>query len=339
MHILIGLILIALLLLLAGAWYQYAGARRDARRFPAPGRLIDTGGTRLHINIQGDGSPPVVFEAGIAATSLSWQLVQPEVARVTQTASYDRAGLGWSGAARETRDIWHMVEELRRLLDSTGVASPRILAGHSYGGLVVRAYAARYPGEVAGVVLVDPVAASEWSDPAPSSRRMLKLGIRLSRRGALLARLGVPRVALGFLAGGARKLPTWIARATSGPGAGLIDRLVGQVQKLPRELRPMIQAHWCDPKCFLAMARYLEALPESAAAVTRAGDAVLRDIPLIVLSSANASAGERAEHEMLAQCSSQGRLEIVPGSGHWVQLDRPDAVIGAIGELVSRWRS
>ena len=180
----------------------------------------------------------------------------------------------WGGAGRHARarDVCNVVEELRRLLDSAGVASPRILAGHSYGGLVVRAYAARYPREVAGMVLVDPVGALEWSDPAPSSRRMLKLGIRLSRRGALLARLGVPRIAFGLLTGGARKLPKWIARATSGPGAGLIDRVVGQVQKLPQELRPAIQAHWCDPKCFLGMAGYLEALPESAAAVTRAGE-------------------------------------------------------------------
>jgi pimeloyl-ACP methyl ester carboxylesterase len=339
LHILIGLIAFAVLLLLAAAWYQHAGATRDARRFPPPGRLIDVDGTRLHINVQGDGSPPVVFEAGIAATSLSWQLVQPEVARLAQTASHDRAGLGWSAGARRSRDVGQVVEELRLLLDSAGVPSPRILVGHSYGGLVVRAYAARYPKEVAGMVLVDPVAASEWSDPPPSSRRMLKLGIRLSRRGTLLARLGVPRIALRFLTGGARKLPKLIARATSGPGSGLIDRVVGQVQKLPRELWPAIQSHWCDPKCFLGMARYLEALPESAAAVTRAGDAALHDMPLIVLSSANASAIERAEHEMLARCSSQGCCEIVSGSGHWIQIDRPDAVIRAIGELVSRCRS
>jgi pimeloyl-ACP methyl ester carboxylesterase len=84
------------------------------------------------------------------------------------------------------------------------------------------------------------------------------------------------------------------------------------------------------------MARYLEALPESAAVVTRAGDAVLRDTPLIVLSSTNASAIERAEHEMVARCSTEGRFEIVPGSGHWIQIDRPDAVTRIIGEMVLR---
>jgi pimeloyl-ACP methyl ester carboxylesterase len=233
------------------------------------------------------------------------------------------------------------VEELRRLLDRAGIAAPRVLTGHSYGGLVVTAFAARYPAEVGGVVLVDPVATAEWSDPSPSARRMLRLGIRFSRRGALLARLGVPRFAFSLLSGGARVLPKWIARVTSGPGAGLIDRLVGQIQELPRELWPMIQSHWCDPKSFEGMARYLEALPETAAVVSREGphDTPLGDMPLIVLSSANASAAERAEHEMLARRSSRGRFEIVPGSGHWIQLDRPEAVIRAIGEIVSRCRS
>lgn len=351
MEILIGLLALALLLCVAGAWYQRVGAIRDARRFPPPGRLIDVGGTRLHIHIQGDASPPVVFEAGIAATSLSWQLVQPEIARLAQTASCDRAGLGWSDAWTDAgsdvgkrRAIWQVVEELRLLLDSAGIATPRILVGHSFGGLVVTAYAMRYPSEAAGLILVDPVAASDWSNPSPSALKRLRLGIRFSRRGAMLARFGVPRLALNLLSGGARFLPKFIARATSGSGAGLIDRMVGQIQKLPRELWPMIQSHWCDPKSFEAMARYLEALPESAATVNREF-AVVREqealgaIPLIVLSSANASPAERAEHEMLARRSSKGRFEIVPGSGHWIQLDRPDVVIRAIEEMVSTCRS
>ena len=363
LEILIGLLALALLLCVAGAWYQRVGAIRDARRFPPPGRLIDVGGTRLHIDIQGglerDASPPVVFEAGIAATSLSWQLVQPEIARRARTVSYDRAGLGWSDAWSEAtsdatsdagsdmgegRGIWQVVEDLRRLLDSAGIATPRVLVGHSYGGLIVTAYALRYPSEAAGLILVDPVAASEWSNPSPSALKRLRLGTRFSRRGAMLARFGVPRFALNLLSGGARFLPKFIARAASGTGAGLIDRMVGQIQKLPRPLWPIIQSHWCDPKSFEGMARYLEALPESAAAVNRefAADRdqqAMSAIPLIVLSSANASPAERAEHQTLARRSSKGRFEVVPGSGHWIQLDRPDFVIRAIEEIVSTCRS
>src|SRR5215471_21562381 len=87
------------LMVIAGVAYQRLGLVKDARRFPAPGRLIDIGGFRLHLDVRGEGSPTVLFEAGIAATSVSWNLVQPEIAKITTTASYDRAWLGWSDPA------------------------------------------------------------------------------------------------------------------------------------------------------------------------------------------------------------------------------------------------
>ena len=326
--------LILLAIPLAGALYQWAGRKRDARSFPPPGRLVEIGGSRLHILSEGAGSPVVVFEAGIAATSLSWRLVQPQIARLTQTASYDRAWLGWSDAIAKPRGVEQVVEELRALLDRAGLATPRILVAHSYGGLVARAYAARHPEEVAGMVLVDPVAAAEWADPSQLQRRALRRGVRLSRRGALLARIGVVRFALSLLTAGARSVPKLVARASAGRGMAFTERIVGEVGKLPREVWPMIQSHWCDPKCFEGMARYLEALPASAAAVTdHAGST-----PVTVLSAGNASPAQRAEHQRLAEASARGRIEIVPGSGHWIQLDRPDLVIRAIEEMIARYK-
>jgi pimeloyl-ACP methyl ester carboxylesterase len=332
---LLGLAAVVLLIPLAGALYQRWGKRRDALGFPAPGRLVDIGGCRLHIDSQGEGSPPVVFEAGIAATSLSWRLVQPAIAKYARSVSYDRAGLGWSDPSPQPRNLGQVIDELRTLLDRADVATPRILVAHSYGGLVAAAYAAKYPAEIAGLVLVDPVAAEEWREPTESHRKMLRRGVMLSRRGALLARLGVVRFALTLLTGGARRLPQFVARASSGRGHRVLERMVGQIQKLPPEVWPMIQSHWCDPKSFESMARYLESLPESAAAVARYGPV---DMPVVVVSSAHASPAERAAHEILAARSSDGRVEPVAGSGHWIHLDRPDAVIGAIAEMIGKVR-
>jgi pimeloyl-ACP methyl ester carboxylesterase len=323
------------LLVLAGVIYQRSGRASDARRFPPPGRMVDVDGVQLHLHTGGEGLPPVVFEAGIAATSLSWQLVQPEIARLTQTASYDRAGLGWSGDSSQPRTIWDVAGDLRALLDRADIPSPRVLVAHSYGALVVVAYAVRHPSEVAGMVLVDPVATCEWADPSESYRKMLRRGTLLSRRGALLAHLGVVRLALSLLAGGSIRLPKMIARASSGGGAAITDQLVGQVRKLPKESWPMIQSHWCDPKCFEGMARYLEGLPSSAASIAAELERTnaLRDIPLVVLSAGNASPRQRAEHASLAGRSSQGRMEVVWGSGHWIQVDRPEVVIQASLEM------
>jgi pimeloyl-ACP methyl ester carboxylesterase len=336
----LSLLVLLVLVPLGGALYQRVASARDARRFPAPGRLVDIGDCRLHVDLRGGGSPAVVFEAGIVATSLSWRLVQPEIAKVTSTASYDRAWLGWSDASRHPRNIWQVVEELHTLLNHAGLAGPWILVAHSYGGLVARAYQARHAEEVAGMVLVDPMATGDWTEPSQLHSKMLRRGVVLSRRGRWLARLAVVRVALSLLAAGGRRLPKLIARASSGRGVAFIENILNEIRKLPPEAWPMIRSHWSNPKSFEGMAQYLEALPENAAAVAREVGfrGTLRDIPLIVLSAENTSPEQRAEHESLARYS-QGRIEIVPGGGHWMQLDRPDVVIRAINDVITQVRA
>jgi pimeloyl-ACP methyl ester carboxylesterase len=325
----LGLILLVFLILavFTGMMYQRAGSIGDARRFPAPGVLVDIVGGRLHVYASGEGFPLVVFEAGVGATSLSWSLVQPQVSKFTSTMSYDRAWLGWSDPILEPRDTWTLVEELRQLLVDT---QPVILVAHSYGALIAAAYASRYPQAVAGMVLVDPIAASDWKEPTPVLRR----GILLARRGALLARLGVVRFALNRLTASSTTVAKLIAKTSSGNGTGFIERWVGQIQKLPPELWPTIRAHWCEPKCFEGIARYLEALPKSAAE----DNGGLADLPLTVLSHETASPSERSGHAALAARSTRGEVELVEGSGHWIQLDRPDVVIRAIDEMVRKCR-
>ncbi len=325
----------------AGLVYQRIGLAKDARRFPPPGRRVDIGGVRLHADVIGkvrDSLPLVVFEAGIAATSLSWRLVQNEIAKSAQTISYDRAGLGWSDASRHPRGIWQLVEELRSMLDRSSVPSPRVLVAHSFGGLIAVAHALRYPQELAGMVLVDPIGVDEWSNPAPHARSTLRRGIFLARCGEVLAKLGIVRFTLNLLSSGGRTAPKLIARATSGRGgAAFTERMVGQIRKLPPELWPMIQSHWCDPKCFHAMTRQLAALPECAAAVeeemaSTGGQGI--EVPFILLSAGDASAAQRAAQERLVERSARGRVEIVEDSGHWIQLDRPDVVADAIHKVI-----
>jgi pimeloyl-ACP methyl ester carboxylesterase len=321
---------------LIGILYQQIGLARDARRFPAPGRLIDIGSAKLHAEITGAGFPPIVFEAGIAATSLSWRLIQAEVAKTSQTIAYDRAGLGWSDPIIKPRGLWQLVEELRAMLDRAKIPRPRILVAHSFGGLIALAYASRYPNELAGMVLVDPVGIEEWANPSPRSRATLARGIVLAKCGHVLAHLGVVRFALSLLSGGARTAPKLIARATSGRGgAAFTERMVGQIRKLPPEVWPVVQSHWCDPKCFRSMARQLAMLPACASEFEKAPPI---EMPFILLSAGDASPSQRASHNRLVASSTHGRLEIVADTGHWIQLDRPDAVLAAIAMVVSEAR-
>src|SRR5688572_16028582 len=192
-------------LLAAGAIYQQIAARRQRLQFGPPGELVDVGGHRLHVVSGGSGGPLVLLEAGIAASSLSWSLVQPEIARFTRVCAYDRAGLAWSDVASCPRTFERIVDELSTVLERVAPGERYVLVGHSFGSFVIRAYAARHPENVVGLVLVDPP--TEWLPMTPHRARMLWGGRQLSRLGALLAHLGVVRGCLALLTGGAPAAP------------------------------------------------------------------------------------------------------------------------------------
>jgi pimeloyl-ACP methyl ester carboxylesterase len=313
---------VAVLLLVALA-YQAIGRVRDRRRFPPPGRLVPAGRHRLHLLEAGTGEPAVIFDAGLPGTSLGWCYVQPEVAKFTRTASYDRAGLGWSECGPRPRTTRQIVAELRTALASAGIAPPYVLVGHSFGGFTAQFFAHTYPEEVAGVVLVDSIHPGEWLEPDAETLRRMAAGIRMARRTAWLARLGVMRFYFWLIA---RRAVT-----PSAPGDW-----VASLQKMPRELLPALRALWSQGKPYDTLADQIEALRTSAAQVAEAG--APRDVPLVVLSAGNSEAKRIREHAAAAQRSSRGVHLIAHGSGHWIQLDQPALVVAAIRQLVEHYR-
>jgi pimeloyl-ACP methyl ester carboxylesterase len=119
-------------------------------------KRIDAGGYRVRMIVQGNGAPTVVFEAGLGETLDSWEKVLPAVAGFTRVVSYDRSALGLAERAGSPRTAEHVAQDLHRALRNAKVAPPFILVGNSAGGLYSRVFAHLYPGEVAGMVLVEP---------------------------------------------------------------------------------------------------------------------------------------------------------------------------------------
>ena len=319
-------------LVVVGVLYQRLAAMRQRRRFPPPGLLIDVGGHRLHAICRGRGSPVVLLESGIAASSLSWAVVQPEIAKFTRVCAYDRAGLAWSEAASCPRTFEQIVDELAKILAQVAAGERYVLVGHSFGGFVVRAYAARHPGSVVGLVMVDPP--TEWLMMTPERARLMRGGRQLSRIGAVLAHAGVVRASLALLSGGAPGAPRRFVRVFGSTAARTLERLVGEVRKLPPDVQSIVQELWCQPKCFQAMADHLQVLERDGMSV----GALIppRHIPLVVISSGNQPPERIAAHRILAERSADSRHVVASRSAHWVQFDEPELIVTLVRELVEK---
>ncbi len=331
------LVLAALLLPGAGLLYQTLGERRDRRRFPPPGRMVDAGGHRLHLLRRGEGTPTVVFDSAMASTCLSWSLVQPEVARVTRTVSYDRAGTGWSEEGPAPRDAEQHVRELRQALESGGAEPPYLLVGHSYGGLTMRLFAHRYPAQTAGLLLLDPAEPAQWVDPKGLDRRKIEGGSRLARRGVWVAQLGLARLVIRLGSSGAmrvaRPLGSWLGGRVPRPAQ---DRMLAPLGRVPAQARQAMQWFWSRPRFYRSLAAQIEHVPHSARAVAAAPSD--GSLPLTVISAPNEDPGWLPAQRRLAETSRRGRHLLAEGSSHWIPLDRPELVVRLILEMVEEVR-
>jgi pimeloyl-ACP methyl ester carboxylesterase len=140
-------------------------------------RMISVGSHHLQMRILGKGTPAVVIDAGIGDQLDKLRQLQERIGQYTQVITYNRAGYGQSETGPLPRHSGREAEELRALLDKAGVRGPYVLVGHSLGALNVQMFAAKYPAEVSGMVLLDPPPLSfllgqEYKDLSVMAERM-----------------------------------------------------------------------------------------------------------------------------------------------------------------------
>lgn len=334
------LIRTGLLLLLSVQVTAVAQSQSTQPPFPVPGKLVDVGGWRLHLNCTGEArpsQPTVILEAGSGDFSVEWSLVQPGVAKFARVCSYDRAGDGWSELGPHPRTMHQIVYELHTLLDKAGVKPPLVLVGHSYGGWLVRLYATTYPTEVAGMVLVEA--------GADNPLRMLGDGKLVHSSDLATGRpippvktanpLRVSDIPLGALSQMKAGLSEAATRANEPPRNKLPAEaqrmrtwVVGQLGHVAAAVNPFEDEELAGLRAERAKSQY-----------------PLGDMPLIVLtrgiSEETGPDGRaleeehRSDHTSVAAMSRNGKLTIATKSGHHVQLDQPDLVIKAIQDVLA----
>jgi pimeloyl-ACP methyl ester carboxylesterase len=321
---------LAVALACAGVLYQWTGARRDLKRYGHLGRWIEIAhGSRLYARLKGSGGPTVVFESGIAASSLNWSHIQDQIAQSTQTVSYDRCGLGWSSMSQLPRTPASVAAELHSMLKTARIEPPYILAGHSFGGLVMRRFALSYPDEVAGLVLVDPMRLEEWPPFNPSKQAMLDRGQRLARIAIPIAWLGIARLGVTSLLCREDRIWQRLARIGGDGAQHVMGRIAEEMGKMPREVWPIIAAYWSRPEFYAGVCRHLEDVPKTVREMRFAAP-ILR-IPVTVFTPAGA---EPLTPEQLGRIGDSVEQVIAPECAHWIHLDQPEMVIDAILKMV-----
>lgn len=308
-----------LVLAALGAIYQHIGTKIDKRTYPPVGKMVDIGGYKLHMIDSGSGGPTVVIDAGMGCSSLDWALVQPEVAKFARVISYDRAGYAWSDTSPLARTSANIVKELHAMLQNSNIPTPYILVGHSFGGLNVRLYAATYPDEVAGIVLVD--ASSEngfkfnLTDYVTDILPMM-----------ITVYLGINRALIYF---------KFIDLQKEFANSQLLE-----------SLNPSIQKAYCTNMIsstqFSTILKESLAIQESGKQMKQAhGD--LGNKPLIIITAGkqwgdDASKKEWADWQVaLTKKSSRCKQIIAQNSGHMINTDQPEIIVDAVREMAEEY--
>jgi pimeloyl-ACP methyl ester carboxylesterase len=300
-------------------------------------------GRRLNLRCLGTGQPTVMMESGLGNTSMAWRKVQGQIAAFTQACSYDRAGLGFSDAARRPSTALNAADDLQRLVVAAGIPQPVVLIGHSIGGLYVTVYAGLHGADVAGMVLVDPAFAEQNHE---MSTQIMSAQERAMAKSAVLSQIA--------------ELKTCDVMAHQGK---LGPNTVSPPDCLDKDPDPMLNAElireFVRPKtqdALLSESQNVQ-VPVEGDYSESALEAVriqhdFQNMPLIVLTHSTGSnathlseetfaareAAWRAGHDRLASYSSAGQSIVVPNSGHYIQLEQPQAVIDAIRSVIEKAR-
>ncbi|KRB48912.1 hypothetical protein ASE02_01040 [Phenylobacterium sp. Root700] len=292
-------------------------------------------GRHLNLVCLGQGAPTVLLESGFGDDSLAWRKVQARVGAFTRVCSYDRAGYGLSDAARRRSDADNAVADLALLLQKAPISGPIVLVGHSLGGLYATHFANLHPGRVAGLVLMDPVQPGDG--PAYGT-------LRDGTRKAWAKSITESETCLAAAQEGdltAARSPANCLEDPPGPDPAFHDEL---------------NRRWGKAKYIAANLSELRSLMtdangdslDSAQAGPKQRD--FGALPMIVLVSdppkplsgrprwdESKAIRLRLQREPAGQ-SSEGKFQLVAGSGHMIQDDAPEVVIEAIQSVVAAVR-
>lgn len=317
-----------------------------AKDYVHASKLIDIGdGRRMNLHCRGDGPITVIFDSGLSDWSSIWALVQPQTATRTRACTYDRAGMGYSDPSGRPGTPFNIVDDLRRLIQEAGIHGPVVLVGHSLGGFNMKLFAATHPSEVAGLVLVDP--AEERMEARARAQVTAKFGEETSNK--MFAEENGPAAWLAHFqvcseAARAQDLDplSELYKGCSDPVHPALGALIAKERQVI-QVRFAYQAAQASEavNCVYATNPLLDEQYATIFGVKHA----LGNLPLIVLSHSIVNTQEPmsaeeqyvwlAMHEQTTAASQRGLHRIVPDTHHNIEIDRPEAIVEAINDVLN----
>ncbi|MDF1671290.1 MAG: alpha/beta hydrolase [Roseovarius sp.] len=220
----VWVIMLLALVAMAALTFQSLRNKRFVEALTLPGQMITLEGGNIYLNCQGDKQDPtLIFENGMGLASENWDWVQRALSSEYYACTYDRASIGFSDSFAGPVGAGHSADVLSQLLDKIGITEPVLIVGHSYGALIARVFADRFPERVAGLVLVD----SSHEDMADRFPAEAQEGFK-----DMLAGFSILSIANHF--GGAQLLgvPDMFANGLEGDAKARADHLYGSVSHM-----------------------------------------------------------------------------------------------------------
>ena len=304
-------------------------------------QAVDIGGRTLNLYCSGQGTPTVILETGGNSPGYAWLLLQSKIAGFTRACWYDRAGIGWSNPPSSPRTSATVAGDLHEALHRAGVLPPYVMAGGSVGGEYVHIYTARYPSDVAGLVLIDS-AVPDMHEPdfylAPANRMSGRTRHLFCVALPVIARFG----ALRSVASRERRHPPPDFTPEQG-------NTLAKLEAQPKALRTDAEQACAATDEGRVVPREGGGNPDINSAARNAGS--LGDRPLVVLTAGRYWAPDGFEkeaaeyHEIwlhqlqasLVRLSTRGRQVIV--DAHHDMAESPDSMVTAVRQVVDEVRS
>jgi pimeloyl-ACP methyl ester carboxylesterase len=309
-------------------------------------RLAD--GRRIHIVCMGQGSPTVILTAGSGGWGVDWRKVQPQIAAKTRVCTWDRAGFGLSDPSPLPQTLANRVSDLEAALTRGGIAGPYVVVGHSMGGYESVMLKDRQPAKVVGMVLVDPSVPDQnarFARVAPVMTAAFSGSMRDPL--ATLFRKCIPAIRAGTVSragpdpDGCLHPPPPPPDYPEALRAAFVAQTTAPPETVARAMETMassIESFDADQQAILSPRRNYGSMP---LIVLTAGEFITPpDFPQAMKDEVPARQAEWARaHDEYAALSTRGVNRTVSGAGHFIQNDRPQAVIDAVGEVVDAARA